>query len=283
MRILLAECDRITTAFLLRGLRAPHNTVEVVPAEAEAFHRVVTLDYDLMILVLGPRLKGLGVLKPIRRRKDFLPVIVLGQSARIEDRVKALDMGADDYMTKPFAIVELMARVRALHRRKTCLPQLTVTIEDLVVDLVAHTVQRGNRKIKLAPKEFVLLVYLIRNAGKNVSRDFIAKQVWGMRSGAKSNVVDAYVSYLRRKLDRGFGRRLIHTVYGIGYRIGDPGRGRREQYRQPAKYSRQAKGRRVPSNDSSSAARVVKQAGSTAGRKSRVPRGVRRSTGSTPV
>lgn len=228
MRILLAERDRKTTAFLLRGLRAPLYIIEVVPAEAEAFHSVETVDYDLIILVLGPRLEGLEVLKPIRRRKDILPVIVLGQSARTEDCVKALDMGADDYMTKPFAILELMARVRALLRRKTSLQQFTVTIEDLVVDLVAHTAQRGNRKIKLAPKEFVLLVYLIRNAGKVVSRDFLAKQIWGMRSGPKSNVVDAYVSYLRRKLDRGFGLKLIHTVYGIGYRVGDPCQARLE-------------------------------------------------------
>jgi two-component system copper resistance phosphate regulon response regulator CusR len=162
------------------------------------------------------------VLRQIRNRKKNLPVLVLTGRTRVEDRVKGLDLGADDYMVKPFAFRELTARVRALLRRGDITADFKINVEDLEMNLVERTVRRGERKIELTPKEFALLEYLMRNQGRAVSRPMIIEHVWNFSFDTMTNVVDVYINYLRKKVDEGEAPRLIHTVRGVGYRIGNP-------------------------------------------------------------
>ncbi|HVB29264.1 MAG TPA: response regulator transcription factor [Terriglobia bacterium] len=223
MRILVAEDDRPVASFLKKGLEAEHYAVDIVPDGQEALYMAEEYDYDLLLLDLVlPKMDGLQVLRQIRTLKKNLPVLVLTGRARVEDRVKGLDLGADDYMTKPFAFRELTARVRALLRRGNAPTVFTLQVEDLEMNLVERTVRRGERKIELTPKEFALLEYLIRNQGRAVSRPMIIEHVWNFTFDTMTNVVDVYINYLRKKVDEGFEQKLIHTVRGVGYRMGNP-------------------------------------------------------------
>lgn len=223
MRILVAEDDRPVASFLKKGLEAEHYAVDVVPDGEEALYMAEAYDYDLLLLDLVlPKMDGLQVLHQIRTRKKNLPVLVLTGRTRVEDRVKGLDLGADDYMVKPFAFRELIARVRALLRRGNAPVDFTLRVEDLEMNLVERTVRRGDRKIELTPKEFALLEYLMRNQGRAVSRPMIIEHVWNFSFDTMTNVVDVYINYLRKKIDEGAEQKLIHTVRGVGYRIGSP-------------------------------------------------------------
>ncbi|HUZ46800.1 MAG TPA: response regulator transcription factor [Terriglobia bacterium] len=223
MRILVAEDDRPVASFLKKGLEAEHYAVDVAPDGQEALYMAEEYDYDLLVLDLVlPRMDGLQVLRQIRTKKQPLPVLVLTGRSRVEDRVKGLDLGADDYLIKPFAFRELSARVRALLRRGNQPPELSHQVEDLEMNRVDRTVRRGERKIDLTPKEFALLEYLMRNVGRAVSRAMIIEHVWNFSFDTMTNVVDVYINYLRKKVNEGSERRLIHTVRGVGYRIGDP-------------------------------------------------------------
>jgi len=223
VRILVAEDDRPVASFLKKGLEAEHYAVDIVPDGQEALYMAEEYDYDLLLLDLVlPKMDGLQVLRQIRTLKKNLPVLVLTGRARVEDRVKGLDLGADDYMTKPFAFRELTARVRALLRRGNAPTVFTLQVEDLEMNLVERTVRRGERKIELTPKEFALLEYLIRNQGRAVSRPMIIEHVWNFTFDTMTNVVDVYINYLRKKVDEGFEQKLIHTVRGVGYRMGNP-------------------------------------------------------------
>ena len=222
MRILVAEDDRPVASFLKKGLEAEHYAVDIVPDGQEALYMAEEYDYDLLLLdLILPKLDGLQVLRQIRTLKKHLPVLVLTGRARVEDRVKGLDLGADDYMTKPFAFRELTARVRALLRRGNTPTVFTLQVENLEMNLVERRVNRGGKRIELTPKEFALLEYLIRNQGRAVSRPMIIEHVWNFTFDTMTNVVDVYINYLRKKVDEGFEQKLIHTVRGVGYRIGN--------------------------------------------------------------
>jgi DNA-binding response OmpR family regulator len=223
VRILVAEDDRPVASFLKKGLEAEHYAVDVVPDGQEALYMAEEYDYDLVLLDLVlPKMDGLQVLRQIRNRKKNLPVLVLTGRTRVEDRVKGLDLGADDYMVKPFAFRELTARVRALLRRGDVPADFRLQVEDLEMNLVERAVCRGERKIELTPKEFALLEYLMRNHGRAVSRPMIIEHVWNFSFDTMTNVVDVYINYIRKKVDGGETRKLIHTVRGVGYRIGSP-------------------------------------------------------------
>lgn len=223
MRILVAEDDHPVATFLKKGLEAEHYAVDIVPDGQEALYMAEEYDYDLMLLDLVlPRMDGLQVLRKIRNQKKHMPVLVLTGRAQVEDRVKGLDLGADDYMTKPFAFRELAARVRALLRRGNGPANFTLRVENLEMNLVERTVRRGEKKFELTQKEFALLEYLMRNAGRTVSRPMIIEHVWNFTFDTMTNVVDVYINYLRKKIDEGFEQKLIHTVRGVGYRIGNP-------------------------------------------------------------
>jgi len=210
-------------SFLKKGLEAEHYAVDIVPDGQEALYMAEEYDYDLVLLDLVlPKMDGLQVLRQIRNRKKNLPVLVLTGRTRVEDRVKGLDLGADDYMVKPFAFRELTARVRALLRRGEAPVSFKLQVDDLEMNLVERRVCRGERRIELTPKEFALLEYLMRNQGRAVSRPMIIEHVWNFSFDTMTNVVDVYINYLRKKVDGGEVQKLIHTVRGVGYRIGNP-------------------------------------------------------------
>ncbi len=222
MRVLVVEDDLPVASFLKKGLEAEHYAVDIAADGAEAQLMAREYNYDVAILDLNlPRADGLEVLKTIRATKSGTLVILLTARKEIADRVKGLDLGADDYLAKPFSFSELSARVRALLRRNPHRSDVSMKVADLEIDRVEHTVKRAGRRIELTPKEFGLLDYLMRNAGRRVTRAMIVEHVWNMSFDTMTNVVDVYINYVRRKIDGGFDRKLIHTVRGVGYQLGE--------------------------------------------------------------
>jgi heavy metal response regulator len=219
MRILVVEDDRKVASFVRQGLCEEGHAVEIATDGAEALDLVLTEPaYDLIILdVMLPGQDGFGVLKTLRAHKVAVPVLMLTARDSVPDRVTGLDLGADDYLTKPFAFEEFLARVRALLRRRDVARAPVLTIDNLVVDPATRRVTRGERRIELTARQYALLEYFLRNAGRVLSRQMIAQHVWGLGFDAESNVIDVYVGYLRRKIDRDRERRLLHTVRGAGY------------------------------------------------------------------
>lgn len=221
MRVLVAEVDNALASFVRKGLEAEHYAVDIARDGEEAQYMAEEYDYDLVILDLTlPQTDGLHVLKRVRAKKSGLPVLVLTARSRVEDRVKGLDLGADDYLTKPFSFSELSARVRALLRRGSRPAESVLRAEDLELNRVERTVKRAGRRIELTPKEFALLEYLMLNAGRRVTRTMIIEHVWNLSFDTMTNVVDVYINYLRKKVDEGFGHKLIRTVRGVGYQLG---------------------------------------------------------------
>jgi DNA-binding response OmpR family regulator len=187
-------------------------------AQAQAQKR----PYDLIILDLNlPGRDGLEVLRSIRRAEESPPVLILTCRSAVEDRVKGLDSGADDYLSKPFSFSELAARVRALTRRGRAGNGTVLRFDDLEIDRVGRSARRRDRTVMLTPREFALLEFLARHAGVSVTRAMIAEGVWNHASETMTNVVDVYINYLRNKIDAGFERKLIHTVRGVGYQFGE--------------------------------------------------------------
>ena len=183
---------------------------------------VVVVNYDLLILALTlPGLHGYEVLRFIRAQQKQLPVLILADGRGVDDRVKCLDLGADDYVTKPFAIRELLARVRVLLRRLGPHEGVNLRIADLEIDRVTHTVRRAAHRIRLTSKEYALLEYLMCNVGRPLSRAMIVEHIWDISFESGTNVVDVYINYLRKKVDYGFDRKLIRTVRGVGYQMTD--------------------------------------------------------------
>lgn len=222
MRVLIAEDDKPVASFVQKGLEAEQYAVDVAQDGDEAQFMVNQFDYDLAVLDLSlPRVDGLDVLKHIRESKPALPVLILTGRNRVEDRVKGLDLGADDYLTKPFSFSELSARVRALLRRAAQPAQVVLRVGDLELNRVERTVKRAGQAIELTPKEFALLEYLMRNAGRCVTRAMIIEHVWNLTFDTMTNVVDVYINYLRKKVESGHEHKLIRTVRGVGYHIGD--------------------------------------------------------------
>src|SRR6266478_2002530 len=225
MRILVAEDDAPFADVLRQRLVQEQFAVQLASNGIEAQRLAASQVFDLVILDLNlPGAAGLDVLRNIRAQKPDLPVMVVAAgSSLVEERVRGLDAGADDYVAKPFAFAELAARIRAVLRRGTRPARSLLQIEDLEVDRVSHTVRRGSHNIDLSPKEFALLEFLMRYEGQPVSRTSMVEQVWKLNFDTMTNVVDVYINYLRRKVDSGYDRALIRTIRGVGYQIGRNG------------------------------------------------------------
>lgn len=222
MRILVVEDDAALAAYIRRGLMAEHYEADVALDGEQGLEMASTQDYDLLILDLNlPKLDGIALLRQLRPEKPHLPVLVLTARPRVEDRVFALDSGADDCVTKPFSYVELSARLRALLRRERKTVESVLQVGDLRLDRVEHRVQRAGRRIELTAKEYALLEYLMRNAGRRITRSMIIEHVWNLHFATNTNVVDVYINYLRKKLDRDSPSPLIHTIRGVGYELSD--------------------------------------------------------------
>jgi two-component system, OmpR family, copper resistance phosphate regulon response regulator CusR len=220
MRLLIAEDDCALASFVKKGLDAEHYAVDTIGDGEQARSMAAEMDYDLVVLDLNlPRLDGVAVLRHLRTRKPNVPILVLSGRTRVEDRVQCLDLGADDYLGKPFSFSELSARIRALLRRSHLPVESVLTVEDLKLDRVERRVERGGRRIELTSKEFALLEYLMRNAGRRITRAMIIEHVWNLSFDTCTNVVDVYINYLRRKVDEGFACKLIHTIRGVGYEL----------------------------------------------------------------
>jgi len=219
MRILVVEDERKVANFIRRGLQEEGNTVEVAGTGTDALD--LLLDgppYDLVVLdLMLPQRDGFAVLKTLRERRVQTPVLVVTARDSVSDKVAGLDLGADDYLTKPFAFEEFLARVRALLRRRADQRGPVLQIADLRLDPATRAVTRGGRRISLTTREYALLEYFLRNAGRVLTRPMIAEHVWGIDFDAESNVIDVYIGYLRRKIDANGERRLLHTVRGAGY------------------------------------------------------------------
>ncbi|HEY8202510.1 MAG TPA: response regulator transcription factor [Actinomycetota bacterium] len=223
MRLLVAEDDRKVASFIRQGLGEEGYAVEVAPDGAAALDLILGgPPFDLVILdVLLPRRDGFAVLRTLREHRIETPVLFLTARDTIPDRVAGLDLGADDYLTKPFAFDELLARVRALLRRGQGRHLPLLKVADLTLDPATREVTRGDRKIGLTVREYALLEYLMRHAGRVQTRPMLAEHVWGLDFDPESNVVDVYVGYIRRKIDGPGERRLIHTIRGAGYVLRD--------------------------------------------------------------
>ena len=219
MRILVVEDEKRIADFLSRGLESGGYTVEVAGDGATALEMVHATEYDLLILDLGlPDMDGMAVLKKIRTRKTSPPVLILSARDAVDDRVKGLETGADDYLVKPFAYVELLARVRVLLRRGQPTPE-RLQVGDLSLDCIRRKVTRAGENIELAPKEFSILEYLMRNRGRPLSRTMIVEHVWDMDYDGLTNIVDVYIRHLRSKIDEKWPDKMIQTVRGIGYML----------------------------------------------------------------
>jgi heavy metal response regulator len=215
---LVIEDEKKVARFIKKGLEEEGYAVDLAFDGEEGLAMALDLVHDLIILDIGlPKIDGLQVLKKLRERKVPTPVLLLTVRATIEDKVLGLDSGADDYLSKPFAFQELLARIRALLRRKAEAGPPLLRIEDLVLDPSRHLVTRGGERIDLTSKEFALLEYFMRNAGRVLSRAMISEHVWDYDFDTDTNVIDVYVNYLRRKIDSGREKKLIHTVRGSGY------------------------------------------------------------------
>jgi two-component system OmpR family response regulator len=219
MRILLVEDDLKIASFIIKGLRATGYAVDHAADGEEGLHLALTEPYDTAIIdIMLPKLDGLALIERMRKEKVNTPVIILSARDSIDDRVKGLQTGGDDYLTKPFAFSELLARVQALIRRAGGISEATqLNVGDLSINLLTREVTRGGRKIELQPLEFSLLEYLVRNKGRIVSKTMIMEHVWDYNFDPQTNVVEVRISRLRDKIDRGVDKKLIHTVRGVGY------------------------------------------------------------------
>ena len=224
MRILLVEDDAKIAAFIRKGLKAEGYAVDHAADGQDGLHLALTEPYDAAIIdIMLPKMDGLRLVQTMRREKITTPVIILSAKGAVEDRVKGLHSGGDDYLTKPFAFSELLARVQALIRRAGGSADPTrLSFSDISMNLITREVWRGEVKIDLQPLEFALLEYLMRNAERVVSKTMIMEHVWDYYFDPQTNVVESRIYKLREKIDRDFERKLIHTVRGVGYVLREP-------------------------------------------------------------
>ena len=220
MKILLVEDEKKVANFVRSGLKSEGFTVDLAADGEEGLFLAQGGGFDLIILdILLPKLDGITVCKKLRTEGKTMPIIMLTAKDSVEDRVRGLDAGADDYLTKPFSFAELLARVRALTRRHKATEQEPLAVGDLTLDPETFEARRGGKKIPLSATEFRLLKYLMENSSHVVTKALILENVWGYDFSPESNVVDVYIKYLRDKIDKGFKSGLIKTVRGIGYRL----------------------------------------------------------------
>jgi len=219
MRVLVVEDDKKIASFVVKGLKQSGFAVDHAADGEQGLILAETGPYDVAVVdVMLPKLDGLGLLRQLRARRVALPVIILSARATVDDRIKGLQAGGDDYLTKPFAFSELLARIQALLRRASQRSEPTRLVAgDLALDLLNRTASRSGREIELQSREFALLEYLMRNAGKYVSKTLLLEHVWDYSFDPQTNVVDVLVCRLRNKIDRDFDRKMIHTLRGVGY------------------------------------------------------------------
>ena len=218
MRVLLVEDDRRLAEYMAKGLRETGWAVDVAHDGIDGAHLGSTEAYDVIVLdIMLPGQSGFEVIRQVRRGAVSVPILCLTARDSVADRVLGLDLGADDYMVKPFEFPELLARLRALHRRSSAMAPVELRVGDLVLDPATRRATRANKPIELTPKEFALLEYLMRRAETVVSRTAIIENVWDMNFESLTNVVDVFINRLRAKVDRPFETSLIHTVRGVGY------------------------------------------------------------------
>jgi len=217
-RVLVVEDEKKVASFIKRGLEEENYAVDVAHEGEEGLYMAETNPYDLILMdLMLPKMDGLEIINKLREKDIFVPVLCLTAKDKVEDIVKGLDSGSDDYLTKPFAFAELLARVRALLRRGIKDRGAEIHFADLRLDPVAHKVWRGDKEIDLTAKEYALLEYFIRNPNQVLTRTQIAEHVWDYTFDSFTNIIDVYVNYLRKKVDRDFDKKLIHTVRGVGY------------------------------------------------------------------
>lgn len=220
MRILVADDEKDLNYVISKRLTYENFTVDSCYNGEDAFDCLCVTEYDAIVLdIMMPKLSGLEVLRKIRERKISTPVLLLTAKDSVSDRVDGLNAGADDYLIKPFSLDELVARLHAITRRKSGIVTNVITAADLVINLNTHTVERCGKEILLSSKEFAILEYLVRNKGNVLSREKIEEHIWNYDYEGGSNVIDVYISYLRKKVDGDFEKKLIQTIRGIGYII----------------------------------------------------------------
>ncbi|MHB8645281.1 MAG: two-component system response regulator RppA [Thermomicrobiales bacterium] len=226
MRILVVEDEHKIAAFLRRGLTEEGYAVDLAYDGDEALDWCAVAPYDLIVLdLLLPKRSGIAVCRALRERGAHTPILMLTARDAVEDRVEGLDAGADDYLVKPFAFSELLARIRALLRREPTTQTSLLQVADLTLDPATHIVMRAGAVIPLANKEYQILEYLMRNPNRVLTRTLIAEHVWDYEFDRDSNVIDVHIRTLRRKLDSDHATRVIHTVRGVGYRLTAEGDG----------------------------------------------------------
>ncbi len=226
MRILIVEDDRKIASFLLRGLMESGFAVDHAADGRKGLELALTMSYDVAVIdIMLPAMDGLSLINEIRRHGILTPVIILSAKRSLEDRVRGLETGSDDYLIKPFSFSELLARIQALLRRAgNQIKPVRIEYEGLCMDLLKHEVWRDGRRIELNPKEFSLLEYLMRNPERVVTRTMIMESVWGYDFDPQTNVVDVLICRLRDRIDRRFERKLLHTIRGVGYVLKKPDR-----------------------------------------------------------
>ena len=221
MRVLLVEDDKVIASFITKGLKEAGFVVDHALDGEDGLDLALMEDYDVAVVdIMLPKLDGVSLINRLRDHKKWTPVIILSARDSVDDRVKGLQSGSDDYLTKPFAFSELLARIQALLRRMTHVAEATrLTVGDLTMDLHTREVTRSGVIIDLQPREFALLEYLMRNAGRFVSKTMIIEHVWRFNFDPQTNVVEARMSRLRDKIDKNFERKLIHSLRGVGYSL----------------------------------------------------------------
>jgi DNA-binding response OmpR family regulator len=222
MNILIVEDERKIAEFIARGLEEESFGTAIAESGEEGLEKANRSSFDIILLdIMLPGIDGIELCKKLRNQGNMTPIIMLTARDAVSDKVSALDFGADDYITKPFAFEELLARIRVLHRKASGAVQTQLRIDDLSLDLVSHTATRGGKDIQLSNREYCLLEYLMTNAGNVVSRMMIAEHVWGIDFDTFTNTIDVYINYIRNKIDSGSEKKLIHTIRGKGYCLGE--------------------------------------------------------------
>ncbi|MBI5530686.1 MAG: response regulator transcription factor [Candidatus Doudnabacteria bacterium] len=222
MKVLIIEDEKEIASFTKKGLEAERFTVDTAPDGEKGLYLAKINDYDCVVMdIMMPKKTGLQVCEELRKEKHKVPILILSVKSEIQDKVTALNLGADDYLIKPFAIEELVARIRSLIRRKATIQSNVLKLNGLTLDTITNKVWRNDKPISLRRKEFMLLEYMMRNPGVTLTRSMILEHVWDMNADPFTNTVDVHVRYLRNKIDMDFYPKLIHTIHGVGYKLMD--------------------------------------------------------------